>query len=399
MTATQEEKNGNKKKEDFYSPGPLEGFDARTQKPEIRAALKKWLTLQDALCLSPVHAMECIEAASGNPEKALQISRQKPRSSETEMRRWIEVLAEKNIRALPVTSPAYPMSLRVISDPPPLLFFRGQMPDWEKPAVAIVGARAATRYGLTVARELAEDLAKSGVTVVSGLARGIDAAAHGGALRSGVTWAVLGCGPDRIYPREHRKLADEISQSGTVLSELPLGRPPAAPHFPLRNRIISGLVQVVVVVEARLRSGSLITARHALQQGREVMVVPGSIHSPTSDGTNALLRDGARPILGVEDILESLGDLGASNSRAKTSNEPEGATPPKDAQSIDVLEALHKESLDRDSLQRTLEIPPRELSLRLVELEMAGWISTDRDGRLCLARARGLIGSKIQNSS
>ena len=129
------------------------------------------------------------------------------------------------------------------------------------------------------------------------------------------------------------------------------------------------------------------------------MVVPGSIHSPTSDGTNALLRDGARPILGVEDILESLGDLGASNSRAKTSNEPEGATPPKDAQSIDVLEALHKESLDRDSLQRTLEIPPRELSLRLVELEMAGWISIDRDGRLCLARARGLIGSKTQNSS
>ncbi|MEE3328522.1 MAG: DNA-processing protein DprA [Myxococcota bacterium] len=385
------EKN-NKKEEQEGSlfSGPSNGFDARSQDPRSLFALKQWLILQASLCLSPVHAIECIEAASGDPGKALRLSRQKARWSEKELQRWMNALAQNRIRALPVTSSSYPMSLRVISDPPALLLFRGQLPDWNKPSVAIVGARAATRYGLTVASQLAEDLAKSGITVVSGLARGIDAAAHRGALRFGTTWAVLGCGPDRIYPGEHKELANEISRSGTILSELPLGRPPAAPHFPLRNRIISGLVKAVVVVEARLRSGSLITARHALQQGREVMVVPGSIQSPTSDGTNALLRDGARPVLDAGDILEFLGERGLPSVEEPRLTESGDSTYPKETPSRDILDTLRRENMDRDSLQRALGLSSRELSLRLVELEISGWVTTDRDGRLCLTRARGL---------
>ena len=248
--------------ENTFSSGPKNGFDARHDRPATRAALKEWLALQAALCLSPVRAIECIEAAAGDPALALKLSRSAGPSA-SELEAWVELLAKQEIRVLPVTSLAYPMSLRVISDPPALLFLRGQTPDWQKPAVAIVGARAATRYGLDIAHELARKLSAAGVVVVSGLARGIDAAAHRGALEAGSTWAVLGCGPDQMYPREHRELARNIVAAGTVLTELPLGRPPAAPHFPLRNRIISGLVKAVVVVEARLRSGSLITARHA----------------------------------------------------------------------------------------------------------------------------------------
>ena len=374
-----------------FSTGPENGFDAREDRPATRAALKEWLALQAALCLSPVRAIECIEAAAGDPAVALKLSRQSARPSAAELEAWVGLLAEQEIRVLPVTSLAYPMSLRVISDPPAVLFLRGQLPDWQKPAVAIVGARAATRYGLDIANELARNLSAAGIVVVSGLARGIDAAAHRGALEAGSTWAVLGCGPDRVYPREHRELARNIVAAGTVLTELPLGRPPAAPHFPLRNRIISGLVKAVVVVEARLRSGSLITARHALTQGREVMVVPGAINSPTSAGTNALLRDGARPVLGVEDIFEALGEFDPSDKTTPSSIAQVDTPLPEDDQSIRILHALHHESLDRDSLQRTLGLSSRELSLRLVQLELTGWISSDRDGRLCLARARAMV--------
>ena len=386
-------------KEEIASSEPTEVLNARSPDPVARAHLKDWLALQAALCLAPVEAMKCIEAASGDPQEALRLSRKSLSVSDTELEAWLDILAEQDIRALPVTSPGYPMSLRVIADPPLLLFFRGQRPDWQQPAVALVGARAATQYGRAVATELAQDLSSRGVVVVSGLARGIDAAAHEGALESGTTWAVLGCGPDRIYPREHRKLAEAIEASGTVLSELPPGRPPAAPHFPLRNRIISGLVKAVVVVEARLRSGSLITARHALQQGRDVMVVPGSIHSPTSAGTNSLLRDGARPVLGIEDILESLGEFELSGSKRASSSEVNDMIRPEDPQSVRILEALRHENMDRDSLQSSLEISTRELSLRLVELEISGWVSTDRDGRLCITRARGLAEPPGRNPS
>lgn len=373
---------------DFSSSGPERPLDARDPRPEARAQLADWLALQAALSLSPVRALECLEASGGDPARALRRSGQGALVSDSELESWLDVLAKNAIRALPVTAACYPPQLRVLPDPPPLLLLRGELPDWRRPAVAIVGARAATRYGLAVAEELARGLASAGAVVVSGLARGVDASAHRGALAEGSTWAVLGCGPDILYPAEHRKLADRVAASGAILTELPPGRPPAAHHFPLRNRIISGLVQAVVVVEARLRSGSLITARHALAQGREVLVVPGAIDSPTSAGTNALLRDGARPVLGVEDVFEALGDgltPGISPPRVG-----QAAATPDDPELQRVLEALRHEPLEKDALQRLLGTSARELSLRLVELELDGFVCRDRDGRFRVAPARGM---------
>ncbi|AGL01268.1 DNA-processing protein DprA [Desulfoscipio gibsoniae] len=202
----------------------------------------------------------------------------------------------------------YPGQLKNIYDPPPVLFLRGSEDCLESVSVALVGARKATPYGLSVAEKLAGDLAGAGVAVVSGMARGIDAAAHRGALDAGgSTIAVLGCGVDVIYPRENGRLKSSIMQNGVVISEFPPGTPPDSWHFPVRNRVISGLCKVVVVVEAAERSGALITAHVALEQGRDVMAVPGNITSKLSKGPNALIKQGAAPVLGAGDIVEELG--------------------------------------------------------------------------------------------
>jgi DNA processing protein len=203
--------------------------------------------------------------------------------------------------------PQYPAALLAIPDFPPVLWFRGRLQAFDAPAVAIVGSRTASAVALETATRLATDLAARGVTVVSGLARGVDSAAHRGALVHGRTVAVLGSGPDVMYPREHAPLADDIARDGAVLSEYPPGTPPRAFHFPRRNRIISGLSRAVVVVEAGERSGSLITAACALEQGRDVMAVPGNVLSGRNRGAHALLRDGARIVESVDDILEELG--------------------------------------------------------------------------------------------
>jgi DNA processing protein len=204
--------------------------------------------------------------------------------------------------------PDYPTWLAEIVDPPPVLWVRGQAGALDEPAVAVVGARDATPSGLAVSRRLALGLAEAGLTVVSGLAVGIDGAAHAGALDAGGrTVAVLGCGVDVIYPRSHEALAVSVAASGALVSELPPGTPPLAGHFPLRNRIISGLARAVVVVEAHERSGSLITARLALEQGRDVLAVPGGVASGRHRGCHALIKDGARLVETVEDILDELG--------------------------------------------------------------------------------------------
>jgi DNA processing protein len=201
----------------------------------------------------------------------------------------------------------YPAPLAEIVDPPIALWVAGDPSVLGGPAVAIVGSRRATPAGLAVARRLSSELAAAGVTVTSGLARGIDGAAHRGALdATGRTIAVLGNGPDIAYPSEHRGLMADVARAGAVVTEFPPGAPPYASHFPLRNRIISGLSKAVVVVEASDRSGSLITARAALEQGREVLAVPGSVASGCSRGCHALIKDGARLVETVEDILEEL---------------------------------------------------------------------------------------------
>src|SRR5262245_36821766 len=215
--------------------------------------------------------------------------------------------SRRGISVVAWNDPRYPAALLATSDFPPVLWFRGQLTALDAPAVAIVGSRAASAVALETATRLAADLASRGLTVVSGLARGVDSAAHRGAIAYGRTVAVLGSGLDVVYPREHAALAGDIAREGAVLSEYPPGTPPRPFHFPQRNRIISGLSRAIVVVEAGERSGSLITAACALEQGREVMAVPGNVLSGRNRGAHALLRDGARIVECADDILEELG--------------------------------------------------------------------------------------------
>lgn len=204
--------------------------------------------------------------------------------------------------------PGYPANLSFIFDPPPVLFVRGNLKPADEQALAVVGSRKPTPYGRLVAEKIAYDLTAAGITVISGAARGIDTAAHKGALDAGGrTVAVLGCGPDVAYPRENSRLIGQIAGSGAVLSEFPLGAQPEAWHFPTRNRIISGMARGVLVVEAAEKSGALITADFALEQGRDVMAVPGNITSPLSRGANRLIKQGAKLVEGAEDIFDELG--------------------------------------------------------------------------------------------
>lgn len=219
----------------------------------------------------------------------------------------LERARKRDARILTLLDADYPALLRQIPDPPPALYVQGALLAEDEAAVAMVGTRAATPYGLSAARELAAELARAGVTVVSGLAEGIDAAGHEGALEGGGrTLAVVGHGLSTIYPARHVKLAGRIAGSGAVVSEFPMWMPPAQMNFPRRNRVIAGLSLGVVVVEAPEKSGALITAREAMEQGREVFGVPGPITSRASRGVNALLRDGAGVVTGAEDILHAL---------------------------------------------------------------------------------------------
>ncbi|HUY27185.1 MAG TPA: DNA-processing protein DprA [Candidatus Binataceae bacterium] len=240
------------------------------------------------------------------------------------------------------TDPDYPAMLREIPDPPPYLFVRGQPPPADTRYVAVVGARAASDAGRRMARRLGFELAAKGFAVVSGLARGIDAEAHQGALDAGgTTLAILGCGVDVIYPAEHRALADAIiASSGAILSELPIGTQPLPENFPTRNRIISGLSLGVVIVEAAEKSGSLITARMALEQNRQVFAVPGSPLGGKASGSNRLIKQGAVLVDCVEDVLEELAPqlipppiADADGAKAARKSHRDGGTPPKSAAS------------------------------------------------------------------
>ena len=219
----------------------------------------------------------------------------------------IETVAPAAMRLVPSTSDDFPRALRDVAGMPPALYVRGEIRDGDALAVAVVGARLATPYGVEMAERLAGDLARRGVTIVSGLARGIDTAAHRGALRAGGrTIAVLGCGVDVTYPRENARLAAEVAERGALVSEFPPGTPPLAPNFPRRNRVIAGLALGVVVVEAAARSGSAITAGWAADLGREVMAVPGRATSEMSRGCHALIKDGATLVESWEDVAGQL---------------------------------------------------------------------------------------------
>jgi DNA processing protein len=273
------------------------------------------------------------------------------------------------LKTLGRRSRLYPPLLAELHDPPAAIHVRGDTEILAEPAVAIVGARSCSSYGAGVARELARELARAGVVVVSGLARGIDGEAHRGTLEGGGrTVAVLGCGIDRDYPRSHSELARRIRERGAVVSEYPPGVEPAPRRFPARNRIIAGLCAATVVVEARERSGALITADFALELGRDVFAVPGEITSALSAGTNDLLRQGAAPLLSAGDVLEALGLEPAV--RQLPSLSPAGSQ---------VLRLLADGARDADDLARASGRTTAEVAAVLVELELAG-VANEADG-------------------
>lgn len=277
------------------------------------------------------------------------------------------------LRLLAATEPCYPAPLRRLADPPPVLWALGALERLDRPAVAIVGTRDATAYGERIARLLAGALAHAGAAVVSGMARGIDAAAHRAALDAGgATVAVLGTGADVAYPRAHRPLHREIAGRGLVLSELPPGEKAGPASFPRRNRIIAGLARLTIVVEAGARSGALITAREALDLGDDVAVVPGPIDAPQSAGSNALLRDGAHPILEVADALQLAGLAAA----------PAPAVRPLDPAERRVWEALSRGPLDVDTLAIVTALPAADCLGAVTSLELDGLLVAELDGRL-----------------
>ncbi|HEU0303767.1 MAG TPA: DNA-processing protein DprA [Gaiellaceae bacterium] len=279
---------------------------------------------------------------------------------------YLVALEAKGIRWLARSAPRFPRALAAIFDAPVGLFLRGDADAevLERPAVAVVGARSCSPYGASVARALGRELAAAGLVVVSGLARGVDGEAHRGALEAGgTTVAVLGCGVDRIYPAGHAELARRVTECGLIVSEYAPGVEPAPWRFPARNRIIAGLAQATVVVEARERSGALITADLALEEGREVFAVPGEITSALSAGTNALLRIGATALTSAGDVLESFGIAPAEPAAAEL-------TPGAEL----VLSRLRDGTAGADELSRTLGLAAGEVATALAELELASLV-------------------------
>ena len=294
-------------------------------------------------------------------------------------------------RVLTLGDADYPAPLLDIPDPPLMLYVMGQTAQLAtlqaRPALAMVGSRNPTPQGADNARAFARSLAASGICIVSGLALGVDGAAHAGALEGAppaqdaplATLAVVGTGLDRVYPRQHRELAHRITQGGLILSEYPLGTPPLAPNFPRRNRLISGLSQATLVVEAALESGSLITAKQALEQGRDVMAIPGSIHAPQSKGCHALIKQGAKLVESVQDVLEELRWPVPAVQQALDLGADPAAWPRPDATTAReedrvLLKAMGHDPVGLDALQARCGWPTAHLQAQLLELELSGQV-------------------------
>jgi DNA processing protein len=293
----------------------LLGLSDRRLVAAVLRAVARRSTLEDLEALAPrlidetVLAWSCrCRATRDRPDWEHEYRRLK-QEAETQLSR----AAALGVVAVPFGDTHYPSMLAAIADPPPVLWVRGRVSTLASHSIGIVGSRAATAYALAMARNIAMDLATAGITVVSGLARGVDSAAHRAAVAAkGATIGVLGCGIDRIYPAEHKELADSMVGAGAVVSEFPPGVPPLPHHFPLRNRTISGLSHAVVVVEAPEKSGSLITASAAAEQGRDVLVVPGPATGGRNRGGHLLIRDGAKVVETADDILQELHGFGAN---------------------------------------------------------------------------------------
>lgn len=283
--------------------------------------------------------------------------------------RALRLLDRGEVQLLVESDPRYPARLLELEDPPPLLFARGRLELLERPALAIIGTRRPTSYGRDAARALAAGVSNAGLVVVSGMARGIDGVAHLAALEGG-TIGVLGCGIDVLYPREHARLFAEVASAGLLLSEFSPGEPPLQYHFPRRNRLIAALSLGVLVVEAARGSGSLITVDHAMDLGREVLAVPGPIGRDTSFGSNELIRDGAAIVMGVNDIL---GTLGLAESGSGESERPAVSAPPSlKGAALRLWRVLDVEPRHTDELAAECGLAPAAALAQLLELELGG---------------------------
>ena len=312
-----------------------------------------------------------LQEVEGVPERVVEEIRKGP--FEKKVERELYLLGKVNGTIVTLKDETYPKRLKSIYDPPPLLYLRGALRGDEDPAVAVVGSRRTSLYGRSVTERLCQDLVRHGVTIVSGLARGIDTVAHTSALWvGGRTLGVLGCGVDVVYPRENRELFGEMIERGAILSELPMRSPPEGSHFPKRNRIISGLSLGVVVVEAGKRSGALITAACALEQGRDVFAVPGNVGAEGSRGTNQLIKQGAKLVESSEDILEEI--MPQWHKEGKEPSEPEdpGRGLPEESRRLYTL--LKDMPLHIDTIIRESQLDAGRVSSLLLDLELKGLI-------------------------
>ncbi|MGH1536665.1 MAG: DNA-processing protein DprA [Gammaproteobacteria bacterium] len=364
-------------------------------------SLEAWLSLVHVNKLGPV-TLHKLLAHFQTPEIILQASQSELRSigiNQTvidgiqtpdiaSVQRDLAWLEHENHHILTIQDPLYPTLLKQIPDPPCVLYVLGNAnltaTLLNDPQLGIVGSRNASVYGKEISTSFAKKLASNGLVITSGLASGVDGAAHRGALQAdiGNTIAVAACGLDRVYPAEHRQLAEQISQRGLLVSEFPIGTSPMPGHFPRRNRIISGLSLGTLIVEASLKSGSLITARLALEQGREVFAIPGSIHNPLSKGTHNLIRNGAKLVETVEDVLEELKhhiDLNALSSEQNIAVNTQN-TLPLDPQHEKILNSMGHEPISIDTLIERCGLEVGEVSSILLILELNNQVAHHGNG-------------------
>ncbi len=366
----------------------------------VREALDYWLamTMIDGLGLKSINRLLQVY---GDPKRILALStaeltgryglRQGLAAAVSSFADWKRVAAERRkaerlgVQIISRADERYPKKLLNIYDPPPILYAKGNLELFDLPAIAIVGSRKSSVHGRRFASDLAGALAQHGIGVVSGMALGIDGAAHEGCLAAGgKTIAVWGSGLDVCYPTRHRRLADEIAAAGLLLSEFSLGTRPEKQNFPRRNRIISGLSEGVVVVEATLQSGSLITARCALEQGREVFAVPGLPGSPASKGSNWLIKEGAQLVESIDDIFSALPRLLPSDSKGQQKDDEVQVLPPVSPEQEELIGRMGPEEYSLDQLMEVSGWSHEQISSTLLEMELAGVVWRTASGKFQL---------------
>lgn len=286
----------------------------------------------------------------------------------TKLDRYMNNLKKNDITVYTIDDEKYPFNLKNIFDPPPVLYVKGNILDDDINSLAIVGSRKASEYGLKTAFQFGKEIARSGFTVVSGMALGIDSAAHKGALKAGGrTIAVFGCGLNNIYPKSGMNLAREIAENGAIVSEYPLGYEALPQNFPARNRIISGMSKGVLIVEANKKSGSLITADFALEQGRDVFAIPGNINSPNSMGTNELIKNGAKPVVSISDIIEEYYEVTEPLPRKEVQN--------LSSMEKSIMDLLKQSGMTADNIiEKNPDIQPSKILSTIVLMEIQGYL-------------------------